>query len=149
MLLRTLKIKLLIISFIFTLSFSSVADVSGLWVGKGTLKTKRNKLPCDIYIDVSQSENSFNIHSGGYVCEYYNVEYPASEFTIADGKLFYNGEQSGTVSKNSVNIKSEFESGNWFYLTITKKKNGKLSYEERWEVPDSELYVISDGLVLE
>lgn len=137
--------------FVLLISVSSsvfaLSSITGVWYGKGELKNRHRKIPCEIYMDVTQTDHTFSINEGGYICDDYKVEYPASSFEVRDNQLYYQDKLSGELVDGGITIFSEFEPGLWFYLTL-KIGNSGLIYDERWEVEGSELYVFSNSLQL-
>jgi hypothetical protein len=137
---------LLLLPILFSTSYAT--DLTGIWYGHGELKNRNRKIPCEIYMNLSQTQSKFSIVAGGYICDDYNVEYPSSSFDIVDNNLYYQGILSGELIDGGVLIFSEFDRGQWFYLTLRKSSKG-ISYHERWEVPGSELDVYSNSLQLQ
>lgn len=112
------------------LSFNINADFNGRWVGKGYYYTHKSEGPCrEVFFELSETQDSFNIVTGGYTCSLVSAEYPESSFEKKGNDIFYNGEKVGEKSDNEINI--SYYDG--IYRLQLILEDNKIIFKEVWE----------------
>jgi len=113
----------------FTVSFA--ADYPhGEWRGTGHYKNPKKEGDCtSVEMRFDHRGETLILRGGGYTCGEIVAEYPYSKFKIDGSFIYYEGEQVGLISKDSLSI-VYWSQG--YQLHLFLKEDGSMSYTEMW-----------------
>ncbi len=122
------------------MSFSALANFSGKWSAKGYYESDRREGECkEVFMQFKQTESSFEIIEGGYICGDIQASYPPSFFKIVENELYYKNEKVGNITNKAITI-SYLEG---VYSLDLKKDNGEIVFTESWKEGEDFLTIYS------
>lgn len=128
----------LLITVIF--SISSFGVFTGDWTGEGYFYSNRKKGKCsEVFFQLKESKNRFEIVTGGYNCSTLSAEYPYSVFERVGDKLFYEGEEVGYLTKSELHL-SYYDN---LYQIDLILDGENLIFKEQWKDATSSLVIKS------
>lgn len=121
------------IALLFFISLTSLANFTGKWSAQGFYESDRTSGECiEVFMQFKQTNISFMILDGGYICGEIQASYPPSKFTIVSDELFYGGEKVGMITKDKIEI-SYLEG---VYNLNLQRNNGSVHFRELWKEED-------------
>lgn len=127
------------VGFLFVVIFASLcasADpdtFEGVWNGKGTYILDGDMTQCSVVkLIFSGTKSTFTFVGGKRVCDKHSEDFYTVKMDYKDGKLFFNGNESGTYDGNVLTAHYRAPDGNSFrnWRMSMRREGDHLMYEE-------------------
>ena len=95
--------------FLLILTLTSFNSFATEYMGKGKYITNTSSEPCsEVYFSMTRTNTQLTIDDGYYDCKNINGIFLARDFEIkADGTLWENNQQMGTISGDKITLKNQ------------------------------------------
>lgn len=86
----------------------------------------------EIFLDITIREDALTLHQGGYICGHLQASFDPFQMEIHHGKLMYQGQELGSISKEELRYEIYDPNDNSTYFFSLKKEANGLRYFEEW-----------------